>query len=523
MERLKQAGVHAESRVRLLLTAAEAYPVLEDAFLDSRHSIHASFRVFDLNTKLKSDRGRAIGATWFDLIIHLLKRGVAMQIDLTDFDPCAKPELHRMTWSSIRMFCAARELAGPNANLRLRALMHPAQSGILPRTIFWPYVYYKLGNHASWLNGMDEAKRLTAMRDMPGLREYLKAGSDKKIHRKFRGAPPKLFPATHHQKLAVFDDKKLYIGGLDLDNRRFDTPVHERDGEMTWHDVQLMMTGPVVAEAKAHLETFHESCAGDKLAKPPRRLLRTISQRRKFATFRIGPKLYRTEIENAHEMLIARAQKLIYLESQFFRSRNLANHLARAARENPNLNLILMLPAAPETLMLADRPTSDVRYGEYLQVRALDIIKEAFGSRLFIGCPAEPRIADPDDDGAMRTGGAPLIYVHAKVSIFDEDAALITSANLNGRSLHWDSEAGVYLRRNDGIPAMRRRLMRYWLPPAPEEAFFDPTRAVSAWTELARENGTKAPEDREGFVIPYDIEAARKIARKLPFIPEEMV
>ena len=138
MERLKQAGVHAESRVRLLLTAAEAYPVLEDAFLDSRHSIHGSFRVFDLNTKLKSDRGRAIGATWFDLIIHLLKRGVAMQIDLTDFDPCAKPELHRMTWSSIRMFCAARELAGPNANLRLRALMHPAQSGILPRTIFWP-------------------------------------------------------------------------------------------------------------------------------------------------------------------------------------------------------------------------------------------------------------------------------------------------------------------------------------------------------------------------------------------------
>ncbi len=41
-----------------------------------------------------------------------------------------------------------------------------------------------------------------------------------------------------------------------------------------------------------------------------------------------------------------------------------------------------------------------------------------------------------------RLGGAPMIYVHAKVSIFDRSAAIVSSANLNGRSLRWDTEAG---------------------------------------------------------------------------------
>jgi phospholipase D1/2 len=50
---------------------------------------------------------------------------------------------------------------------------------------------------------------------------------------------PRLHPATHHQKLAVFDRRRLYIGGLDLDERRWDTPEHDRPGAETWQDLQL--------------------------------------------------------------------------------------------------------------------------------------------------------------------------------------------------------------------------------------------------------------------------------------------
>lgn len=520
MDRLKKAGIRAESRAKLLLTAAEAYPALEVAFLEARKSIHASFRIFDLDTKLRSRKARMIGRTWFDLVVHVLKRGVELRVDLCDFDPCGAPELHRKTWSSVRMFAAARELAGPRARLVVRPLLHPAQAGIVPRIGFWPLIWRKLGRHADWLNAMPEAERRAALRDMPGLAPHLRIGAEGKVSRRM-GRPACLWPATHHQKLAVFDDRLLYIGGLDLNDRRYDTPEHRRKSEQTWHDVQVMMTGPVVREAKAHLESFHESCQGADMAQPPRRLLRTLSQKRGVAGFHLGPKPYRSEIESAHEMLINRAQQLIYLETQFFRSRRLARHLAKAARSNPRLGLILMLPAAPERLAFSQRISADVRYGEFLQARAIETLADAFGGRLFVGAPAAPR--GPKGQGEDRTNGAPLVYIHAKVSIFDDDAALVTSANLNGRSLSWDSEAGVYLRRNDGIEEMRHRVMRHWLPKGAEEAFFDPVRAVSAWSELARANAAKPPEERQGFLMPYDLAAARRVGRRLPFLPEEML
>lgn len=79
--------------VSIFVTAAEAYPALERAFLAAESEISAGFRVFDLRTGLRSPEGQAIGATWFQLIVHTLKRGVANSIVLSDFDPIARPVL----------------------------------------------------------------------------------------------------------------------------------------------------------------------------------------------------------------------------------------------------------------------------------------------------------------------------------------------------------------------------------------------------------------------------------------------
>jgi len=54
--------------VTIILTAAEAYPVLETVFLDATEQIVGNFLVFDPETRLRSDRARAVGATWFDLV-----------------------------------------------------------------------------------------------------------------------------------------------------------------------------------------------------------------------------------------------------------------------------------------------------------------------------------------------------------------------------------------------------------------------------------------------------------------------
>jgi len=525
MERLLKAGIQAASRTKLLLTAAEAYPALEGAFLDARQDIHLSFRIFDLETKLRSMRGREVGATWFDLLVHVLRRGVPIRIDLADFDPCARPDLHRGTWRTMRLLAAARELAGPRARLDARALMHPAQSGFFMRLAFWPMVMGKLAKHAQWLNAQPENSRETLLRDMPGLVAYLSGDGGRGFKRRMLSLP-KLFPATHHQKIALFDGKWLYIGGLDLNDRRYDTPDHARAGSQTWHDVQLMVTGPVTREARLHLDNFHEVAAREQDAAPPRRLLRTISRRRRFAPFAIGPSPQHREIATAHEMLIARAQKLIYLETQYFRSLSLAKHLAKAAKERPDLNLILIVPAAPEKLAFGKGLTSDVRFGEYLQARAIGIVQRAFGTRAFIGNPAQPRsmpsstLQQTESD---RLNGAPMVYLHAKVSIFDDDSAVVSSANLNGRSLAWDTEAGIYLRRSDGIEAMRSRIMRHWLPEGADPRCFELDNAAASWAKIAQQNADLPPDERGGFLMPYDRAAAQRVGRWLPFIPDEMV
>jgi hypothetical protein len=45
-------------RVEVLVTAGEAYPELERAFLQAEREVMAGFRVFDLKTRLRSRKGR---------------------------------------------------------------------------------------------------------------------------------------------------------------------------------------------------------------------------------------------------------------------------------------------------------------------------------------------------------------------------------------------------------------------------------------------------------------------------------
>jgi phospholipase D1/2 len=546
--------VRQRTETEILLTAAEAYPAFERAVLEAQTEIWGSFRIFDPLTRLRSPEAQAVGETWFDLIVHTLRRGVAIHLVISDFDPVARPSLHRGTWAALRRLWAAAEVAGPRAGpLRARAAMHPALTGALTRAALWPQSQACLARTARWLNDLPPAERQRALQDMPGLHDLLRPRANGQVRPRL-GRIPRLHPATHHQKLAVIDRRQLYIGGLDLDERRWDTPEHDRPGEETWQDLQLMVQGPVVAEAQVHLESFLPVVEGEAEPAPQRRLLRTLSRRRAFSLSSFGPEPVLHEILDAHEMLAGKAQRLIYLETQFFRDTGLARRLARAAREQPELGLILILPAAPEEVAFGSNWGIDTRFGEYLQARCLRILEEAFGPRLFVGGAAQPRRhghasrggaeqagpegkdgpevylgpdapepqVPPEAAGRDRLKGAPLVYIHAKVSIFD-DAAIVSSANLNGRSLRWDTEVGVYLTGRDEVRRLRERVMRHWLPRDADPRYLDPAQAVAMWRMLALRNARLPPERREGFILPYDVEAAERLGRSAPGVPEAMV
>jgi phospholipase D1/2 len=512
--------------VEIFVTAAEAYPALERAFLAAESEIVAGFRVFDLKTKLRSPEAQAVGETWFDLMIHTLRRGVEVRIVLADFDPVARPRLHRATWRTVRMFWAAAEMAGPGARLAVIPSMHSAVAGIWPRLLFWPVVKARLGRVAGWLRRQVVPHRLRALREMPGVERMLVA-KDQMPRPRFFVVPP-LYPATHHQKLAVFDGRRLYIGGLDLDERFYDTPDHRLPGHETWHDVQLMLEGPVAQDARAHLLGFLDIIAGTVAPGVPTperdgvRFIRTLSRRRGRGAWRfLSPDPVVSEIEAAHRAAVGDAQRLIYVETQYFRDRRLARRLADEARSKPDLRMILILPAAPDDVAFEGSTGLDARLGEFLQAKCLRILRRGFGRRLFVGGAAQPRRTRARGRAQLR--GAPLVYIHAKVSIFDERLAIVSSANLNGRSLRWDTEAGVVLRESGMVAELRHRLMAHWLPKGATADFFDPDRAVPAWWALAARNAKLPPEQRRGFLLPYDLRTAEAFGRSFPLVPDEMV
>jgi phosphatidylserine/phosphatidylglycerophosphate/cardiolipin synthase-like enzyme len=384
----------------------------------------------------------------------------------------------------------------------------------------------RLGRVAGWLRRQVESHRMSALRVMPGLQRMLVA-KDELPHPRLFAIPP-LYPATHHQKLAVFDGRRLYIGGLDLDERFYDTPDHRQPAHQTWHDVQLMLDGPIAADARAHLMGFLDIIAGDAPPGHPTperdgyRFVRTLSRLRGRGAWRfLSPEPVVNEIEAAHHAAIGQAERLIYVETQYFRNRNMARRLAEAARRNPELRMILILPAAPDDVAFEGSTGLDARLGEFLQAKCLRILRRGFGRRLFVGGAAQPRRTR--EKGRAQLRGAPLIYIHAKVSIFDESLAIVSSANLNGRSLRWDTEAGVVLTRPPEIAELKRRLMAHWLPDNAGADYFDPDRAVPAWWALAARNAKLPPQRRRGFLLPYDLKSAEDFGRAFPLVPDELV
>lgn len=515
---------HSPKRLRdlkVLITAQEAFPVLEAAFLDAQKEIVLGFRIFDPCTKLRSERAQAIGATWADLLKHTLRRGVDITIFIGDFDPINAIDLHRGTTTSLHHLKElAESLEAGAGTLTSHALLHPAKIGFAARMLFAPIARRKLRGILQKAEQSGEDILAAA----PRLRPWVQVKNGTVAVRPC--AMPHQHPASHHHKLAVFDSTCLYIGGLDLNNRRYDSPKHERATQQTWHDVQLMFSDSDLARAgQDYLLRLNEAVAGGVPSSAPEGFVRSLSQRRLFAGTFISPRSKLREIRAAHIEHIKRAERLIYLETQFLRDRSITRALCRAAKRNPSLRLIVILPSAPEDVAFHGSSTMEARFGEYLQARCITLLRRAFGARMFVGSPVQPRSPSDADAHEKRAklSGAPLIYVHAKVSIFDDTAAIVSSANLNGRSLNWDSEAGIVIQHPKDVAQVTRRVFGHWLPEDAQDIFFAPQTAQPAWSEWAARNKDRAPQDLHGFIVPYALAPARKFGRRIFGVPEPMV
>ncbi|MBI2710842.1 MAG: phospholipase [Actinobacteria bacterium] len=335
---------------------------------------------------------------------------------------------------------------------------------------------------------------------------------------------------SHHQKLVLVrhphreDDDLAFVGGIDLCHGRNDGGEHAADpqaadlsapyGEQPpWHDVQLELQGPAVADvALTFRERWEDPTALDhanplrwafaRLAHQPRRpqplppmparpavagscsvqVLRTYPA--KHPAFPFAPEGERS-IARAYHKAFARARSFIYLEDQYLWSDAVADLLEAALGRAPDLRLLAVVPRHPERDGRLSGPPSRVG-----QQEVIDRLRRAGGDRVAVY--------------DLENRGCRPIYVHAKACVVDDVWAIVGSDNLNMRSWTHDSELSCAVldeRLDPREPAdpggmgdgarifardLRLRLWREHLAAPTDDGLLDPVAGFDAWRRAAR-------------------------------------
>jgi phospholipase D1/2 len=325
----------------------------------------------------------------------------------------------------------------------------------------------------------------------------LRWGADPQISVKWDHQHP--LDGSHHQKILVIDDKVAFCGGIDMTGSRWDTREHldEHSGRRRpftgraydpWHDATMAVDGDT-ASALGDLARVRWHCAtGTTLAVPPRAgddcwpgdlqphfrdvdiaIARTRGKEGALEEIR--------EIEALFADLIAHAERFVYVETQYFASRVIAEAIAKRLEEPEPPEIVIVNPRhaygwLDETVMSPAR---------HRLVKALQ--KRDPNGRFRIYAPVTEQGAD--------------IYVHAKIMIVDDCILRVGSANMNNRSMGLDSECDLMIdTRGDPaaratVAAIRSDLLAEHLgaTPAEVQACFEKAGSLIGCIEALRGEG----------------------------------
>ncbi len=270
---------------------------------------------------------------------------------------------------------------------------------------------------------------------------------------------------SHHQKFVVLrhpgrpELDVAFVGGIDLCHGRRDDETHAGDAQQAplaqvygdrppWHDIQVMLHGPAVADVETSFRERWEDRAplsrnpinllsdvvhrSDRFADPlpaqlpdpePRgtanvQVIRTYANRHPGYPF--APQGERS-VARGYSKVIERAERLIYVEDQYLWNTGIVGAFADALRATPSLHLIAVIPHHSD---------QDGRFS-----RAPNLVgRQAALDLLFAAAPDRVAVY-----GVENPAGNP-VYVHAKVCVIDDVWASVGSDNINRRSWTHDSE-----------------------------------------------------------------------------------
>jgi phospholipase D1/2 len=278
---------------------------------------------------------------------------------------------------------------------------------------------------------------------------------------------------SHHQKFVVIDGQLSFLGGLDLCDHRWDDRAHKDPNPLRlsrgephkpFHDVQAYVVGSDLGTELTKLFACRwEAAGGEPLALPqPGEARRTYEpagavplQASCVALSRTDPHGSPTKTSDCREICdlhldaIAAAKSLIYVETQYFSSREIGAALAERLRlDDAPLDVVLVLNMQAETLK------EEVAVG-LAQAKVIADLRDACeGTRHRLGI----YYTVPETDGGTEPARA--TYIHSKIMIVDDRFLTVGSANLTNRSTCVDTELNLSVETDDAGDALGQSITR---------------------------------------------------------------
>ncbi|HEY2480810.1 MAG TPA: phospholipase D-like domain-containing protein [Caulobacteraceae bacterium] len=278
------------------------------------------------------------------------------------------------------------------------------------------------------------------------------------------------YGACHHQKILVVDDAVAFCGGADFGQDRWDTAGHLDDDPRrvvpgrpnrhfdSRHEVMALIDGPPAAALGELFRDRWRRATGEVLPSRPLAAPQAwpegepefrdinVGIARTVGAWRSWPEVRETQALTIAS--IAAARRCIYLENQYYTSPVAAEALASRLAEADGPEVVLV--TTQHSPHWFDRMTMDRARGA------------------FIG-----RLQRADQYGRFHiysptTEQGRSIIVHAKVAIIDDVFVRVGSANMNNRSVGFDTECDVFFEaesaeNRQAVEQLRGRLVRHWL------------------------------------------------------------
>lgn len=261
------------------------------------------------------------------------------------------------------------------------------------------------------------------------------------------------FDASHHQKFVVIDGNVSFVGGIDLCASRWDERDHRTDNPLrinsdgssyrTFHDVQSYHVGPVAQELAELFRQRWQIVCGDclDLAAPDHCRALVFEPSAPLAAQRVA--ISRTEVPLSRGEkpileirqlfldAIDAAERLIYIENQYCSSEALCEALIERMRQHRRRRLQIVLVIAKDAEAFLEQLSIGIAQSRI--VHRLKEVAAETGHSLGIYYPAS----------TAADGSEVPTYIHSKLLLVDDRFLSIGSANMNNRSMGYDTELNV--------------------------------------------------------------------------------